>query len=352
MVLTLVPDIGWRTAGIRSAAIDPRLLPLLREIRSRATLRAAIVPLGMSYRGAWDLLGAQARLLGAPLVRMQRGRGAKLSPLAERLVAADDAARRRLDSLRPHFTVKIDATDGGAAHKLKIVASHDLLLAEYGTPLVDLVFRGSLESVRAYARGEADLAGFHLFSGPEEGEVYRTLLQPRRDRLIRFAEREQGLLLAPGNPHGVRAIADVAKYGLRFINRQRGSGTRQLIDHLLEQSRVDPADVVGYADEEFTHVAVAATIAAGRADAGVGVRAAASRFNLAFVPLGREHYWLVARQRDLDQARMKKLLKALRDGALKRIARRLTGYDVQGAGEILPVSAMLGNGIPDHAARN
>ena len=334
----LVPDVAWRTAGSEPAAIDPRVLPLLREIRSKATLRSAITPLGMSYRSAWDLLAAQARLLGTPLVRMERGRGARLAPLAERLVAADDAARAVLDPAREHLAVRVAPNE--AAAKLRVLASHDLLLAEFGAEFLDLAFRGSLESVRSFAAGEVDLAGFHLSADPEQVALYRALLQPRSDRLIRFATREQGLVVAAGNPKGVREFADIPAKRLRFVNRQRGSGTRQLIDQMLRQAEVEPSEIKGFGEEEFTHLAVGATIAAGKADAGVAVRAAATRFNLTFIPLHREHYWLVARVRDLDQARMTRFLGALRDSALKRIAKRLTGYNVSRAGEVLPLTAM------------
>ena len=334
----LVPDIAWRTAGTEPALIDERVLPLLREIHSKGTLRASIAPLGMSYRGAWDLLGAQARLLGSPLVRMERGRGARLAPLAERLLAADEAARAVLDPARERLAVRVATHE--AAGKLRVLASHDLLLAEFGSDLIDLAFRGSLESVRAFASGDADLAGFHLSPDPEQVALYRALLQPRSDRLIRFAIREQGLVLPHGNPKGVREFADIAAKHLRFVNRQRGSGTRQLIDQMLRQAGVEASEVKGFGQEEFTHLAVAATIAAGKADAGVAVRAAATRFNLSFIPLHREHYWLVARLRDLEQARMARFLGSLRDGTLKRIAKRLTGYNVSRAGEVLHLIAM------------
>ena len=334
----LIPDVAWRSAGSEPATLDARVLMLLREIRSKATLRAAIVPLGISYRGAWDLLAAQARLLGAPLVRMERGRGARLAPRAERLIAADDAARAVLAPERERLAVRVAPNE--TAGKLRVLASHDLLLAEFGADLLDLAFRGSLESVRSFAAGETDLAGFHLSTDPEQIALYRALLQPRSDRLIRFAIREQGLVLPAGNPKGVREFADIPAKRLRFVNRQRGSGTRQLIDQMLRQSHTEPAEIKGFGEEEFTHHAVAATIAAGKADAGVAVRAAATRFNLDFIPLHREHYWLVARLRDLEQARMTRLLSALRDPALKRMAKRLTGYGVSRAGEVLHLIAM------------
>src|SRR5262245_10473901 len=172
--MKLMPEIAWRSAADPGVRVDPRLLRLLREIRDRSTLRAAVVPLGMSYRGAWDLLATQARLLGAPLVKMERGRGARLAPLAEKLVAADDAARRHLES-GDTLTLNITAGESAATGKLRVAASHDLLLAEFGTPFLDLVFRGSLDSLRDYARGEVDLAGFHLSPDPEAAASYQEL---------------------------------------------------------------------------------------------------------------------------------------------------------------------------------
>mgnify|MGYP001424797916 CR=1 FL=1 len=338
--MKIEPRIAWRTAGHGGFPLDPRVLPLLREIRARSTLRAATAAVGLSYRAAWDLLSLQTRALGTALVVMERGRGARLSPLAERLVAADDAAQAQLEPAREHLAVAIDpAAPGGAL--LRLVASHDPLLAELATRAhlpVELTFRGSRESVSAFAQGSAELAGFHL--PPGDGGAYRELIRPRRDRLIRFARREQGLIVAADNPHGLRSLADVAQARLRFVNRQRGSGTRMLVDALLGESGVAPEALQGYADEEFTHAAVAATVAAGRVDAGVGVRAAAARYGLGFVPLRTELYWLVTRARALADRRFEHLLGALRGPELPRLAARLGGYDATGAGEILPVSAL------------
>jgi putative molybdopterin biosynthesis protein len=330
----LLPEVAW-SAG--DAPLDARLVPLLREIRSRATLRAAAAARSMSYRSAWDLIGGLARALGEPLVALERGRGARLTPLAERLLAADDAARATLAGVRGRLAVSVAAADRVRGAALRMCASHDLLLAELAQtlkPKPDLVFRGSLESVAAFARGEVEIAGFHLPpGGPATGSL-DDLLQARRDCLIRFAVREQGLIVARGNPKHIRRPADLAHRGVRFVNRQRGSGTRLLIDQLLRQAHVLPEAVRGYPEEEFTHAAVAASVAAGRADAGIGVRAAAARFGLDFVPLQRERYWLVARRRLLHDARLKRLLTALRGDVLPRLARRLSGYEVGGAGEV------------------
>jgi molybdate transport repressor ModE-like protein len=334
--MRLEPHIAWHAAG---RELDPRVLPLLREIRARATLRAATEAVGLSYRAAWDLLNLQARSLGAPLVLMARGRGARLSPLAERLVAADDAAEAELGTARHRLTVQVDAAPTKA--RLAFAASHDPLLGEFIAAShlpFDLTFRGSLESVAAFAHGDAEMAGFHSSAG--HAAAYRRLLAPRRDCLIRFARRQQGLIVQKGNPRGARSLADVARRGLRFVNRQRGSGTRQLVDELLRDARIAPDKLKGYADEEFTHAAVAATVAAGRAEAGVGVRAAAARFGLVFVPLREECYWLVTRKRTLAERPMERLLAALQGRTLRAMAARLTGYDVADAGAIVPLSAL------------
>lgn len=340
--MRLTPDVAWRTEERAARRLDPRLVPLLRKIRSHATLRAAVQQVGLSYRSAWDLLGAEARALGAPLVVLERGRGARLAPLAEQLLRADDEARRTLESARARLSFKVQAA--AARARLRCIASHDLLLAEFATvaalPL-ELTFRGSLDSVTALARGEADVAGFHVTLGaPASASPYLRLLKPRRDRLVRFAAREQGLIVAAGNPRKLRSLAQVAERRLRFVNRQRGSGTRALVEELLREASVAPAELRGYADEEFTHAAIAATVAAGRADAGVGVRAAAARFGLGFVPLRREQYWLAAHERTLVSPGGERILAALRTPSFERAARRLTGYDAAGAGEVVPLSAL------------
>jgi len=336
----LVPDIAWRPADRGARPLDSRLLPLLREIRDTGTLRAAVASVGLSYRGAWDLLGSHSRSLGAPLVLLQRGKGARLAPLGEALLAADDSARRLLGAARDGLAIRLQAARNAAP--LRCVASHDLLLAEFagtGATALDLSFRGSLDSVAALARGEAELAGFHVTGGGDT-LPYLRLLKPRRDRLVRFAAREQGLIVAPGNPKNLRSLRQVVAKRLRFVNRQRGSGTRALVDQLLREGSITSEELRGYGNEEFTHAAVAATIASGSADAGVGVRAAAARFRLGFVPLRRELYWLAGRERTLASPRGERLLSALRAPALGRAAKRLTGYDVSAAGEVLPLAAL------------
>jgi len=347
--MRLVPEIGWRRAGQDGARLDARLLPLLREIGRRATLRAAAAQLGISYRSAWDMLLAQSEAAGGTLVTLEQGRGAKLTPLAERLIAADEAARSQLLRLEPGLAVVLAAGERGARGRaLRVTASHDPLLAAFADEpatraelALELQFKGSADSLSEYAAGRADLAGFHVplrdASAAEERDPLLARLNPRRDRLIRFAEREQGLMLAPGNPKRVRGLSDLARKRLQFVNRQRGSGTRLLFDELLSRQGIDAAGIRGYRDEEFTHLAVAVSVAAGRADAGFGVHAAAARFGLDFVPLQREHYWFAVRARNVGDAPLERFRAGLAGRAFKRIARGFVGYDVSGAGEVCQI---------------
>ena len=267
---------------------------------------------------------------------MQRGRGARLTRLGSRLLRADEQLRKAVEPLRARFELK-PAPSGGAA--LRLTASHDPLLAQFcerfAVPaglVADVTFRGSEDCLALFSRGATELAGFHL-----EGFDIRRFVQSGRDALIRFAERDQGLMVAHGNPKRLASMADVARSHARFVNRQRGSGTRRLIDRLLSDAGVAPEQIRGYATEEYTHRAVAATVAAGGADVGFGVHAAAAELGLDFVPVLQERYWLAARLRTLETPTMQRLLEALAGKPLSRIGRKFAGYDLRGVGDVVNV---------------
>jgi molybdate transport repressor ModE-like protein len=348
--MRLVPTLVWADGG--GAALDPRLLPLLRAIGGTGSLTAAVAACGISYRAAWGLLRDCRPRFGEPLVLLERGRGARLSAMAQRLLRADAMAASRLAPLLPALAVEVGVTtiaaERGAAAKLRIAASHDLALAQLAhDPAdglhLDVAFMGSLNALAAYADGRADVAGFHVPTGDwpaRDREPFLRGLNARRDMLMRFVEREQGLILPRGNPAQVRHLADIATRGLRFINRQRGSGTRLLIEQLLAREGVAPAALIGYANEEFTHPAVAATVASGGADAGFGLRAAAAEHRLAFVPLVREHYCLAVRRRDAGGAAIARLTAWLEGAAFARLVRGLPGYRAAGAGTLFGVDAL------------
>ena len=341
--MKLRADIVWRTGDAGGAQLDPRILVLLHEIRRHGTLRAAALDIGVSYRAAWGQLLDTGVLLGAPLVEMRRGRGARVTQLGENLLRADENVRREMEPLRARFEVAIGRTADPASVPLRLAASHDPLLAEFcgrvalpSRLLSEVSFRGSQDSLALYARGGADIAGFHVTIG-ESSHGLKKSLRPARDRLVRFVDREQGLIVARGNPLKLANLADVARTHARFVNRQRGSGTRLIVDRLLARHRLSAERIRGYTTEEYTHVAVAAVIAAGRADVGMGVRAAAAQLDLGFIPVLRERYWLVLSHRTLASAAGQRVIAALKGKAFVRIARKFVGYSFDLAGTLASV---------------
>jgi putative molybdopterin biosynthesis protein len=354
--MRIVPTLAWHLESESGPSLDPRLVPLLRAIAARKSLYAAVAACGISYRAAWGLLRDHQARLGAPLVQLQRGRGARLEAAGEALLSAHAAATQRLARVMPALAVELGGASAAKTRRqiagVRVAASHDICLAALRDALptsarlrLDVSFTGSLGALRLFAEGQADVGGFHLPAQARSAKArdlapFLRWLRPRRDRLIRFVDREQGLIVAHGNPQRVRGIADIARKQLRFVNRQRGSGTRLLIDRILAEANLSPESVKGYANEEFTHAAVAATVAAGAADAGFGLRAAASEYGLAFVPQLRERYYLAVRAADLESPSIVRLIEVLRSVMFTRLAGRLPGYDPTAAGTVLGIEAL------------
>ena len=194
---------------------------------------------------------------------------------------------------------------------------------------------GSLGGLTALRDGLCHVAGSHLLD-PETGgytlPYVDRLLTGREVSVVRLVHREQGLIVAPGNPTGTTSIEDVADRGLRYVNRQRGAGTRVLFDHELAQRSISPDAIVGYEREEHTHLAVAAAVAAGRADCGLGVLAAARAFGLGFVPVAHEPYDLVF---DPDPI-LDPLWTLLESESFRRAVTDLGGYDTTEMGRRIP----------------
>lgn len=361
--MAFAPSLAW-TLGDPPVAVDRRLLPLLIAIDERRSLAAAVAHCQLSYRSAWGLLRDYARMLDAPLVDLQRGRGAVLSALGLHLVRTERRAAEHLAPMLAQFATELSPPVPRARRKpartqVRIAASHDLALAALRDRLaradglqLELSFMGSLHALEAFAAGSVAIAGFHvpLLTGAApvtaapmfDAAPFRHLLRVRRDRLLHFVEREQGLMLPRGNPARVRNFRDLATRGLRFVNRQRGSGTRLLVEQLLQRDGVPAARIAGYATEEFTHPAVAATVACGGADAGFGLRAAAAAYGLAFVPLVRETYFLAVRAVALRQPSIQALITELRAPEFRQPLLQLPGYRSARAGEVATIG-VLGN---------
>jgi len=293
---------------------------LLHAIGEAPRVGSAARALGLSYRGAWGKLVRAERLLGVPLVDRVKGHGSRLTDAGAALAAAgrrfERAAARRLEAPTHAFGEALAALLGPREPVLRMAASHDLLLqavlADGGDARWNVRFVGSERALEALSAGDAELAGFHLPEPlPPASERPAVFADPRC-----FAEavmhREQGLIVARGNPRRVKDVVDLARSGLRFVNRQRGAGTRAWFDRLLRERGLSAAQIAGYEREEFTHYAVAASVAAGLADAGFGLRAAAVQLDLGFVPIGTERYFVAGARGLRAQPSVRTLLQELR----------------------------------------
>jgi putative molybdopterin biosynthesis protein len=352
--MRLIPALTWMMEEGTEAVLDARLVPWLEAIAATGSLAAAVTERRMSYRAAWGLLRDCERDFGAPLVQLQRGRGAQLADAGAQLLRAQRTAEQRLTRILPSLALDLGAAPrrrgrmrvGGlvvvASHDLALAALRDVLPSTAGLKLL-LSFMGSLHALQQFAEGRADVAGFHVALGarnPRDMAPFRQWLDLRRDRLIRFVDREQGLILPRGNPARVRSFKDIARKRLRFVNRQTGSGTRLLIDRIMAEEGLRPEALSGYTQEEFTHPAIAATVASGGADAGFGLRAAAAERGLAFVPLLQERYFLAVRKSNLGAAGIATLLQCLRGSAFVRLAGGFPGYDPAQAGTVTTIDTL------------
>lgn len=236
----------------------------------------------------------------------------------------------------------------GAEHPVVILGSHDIALetltkiAERDRPTYAPVAIGSLDGLVALRQGLADIAGCHLFD-VEAGEYnlpfIRHLFPDRPMEVVTLVHREQGLIVAEGNPLGIRDVEDLARPQVRIVNRNPGSGTRSWLDHRLREVGIPHEAVSGYDVEVPTHRAVAEAVASGVAGTGLGIRAAAIEAGLGFVPLFTERYDLVMNADRVDDPEVRRLLDALCGTPFRKEVGRHGGYDMTHTGdeEMIPV---------------
>ena len=329
--------------------------PVERAVHGRDELPLK-VRFAMAGPPAWAgaLVAAQHRLLDAQrrtqkerseTAQRKRDPGAWL--LAEAHRRQTDAAIAWLQSCAAVLPARPRcARDTSEPTTLVAVGSDDPLLEMIGRLAVtrhpELHFSteaaGSLAGLVALRDQRADLAGIHLLdvdSGEYNVPFVKHLLPEEPIILLHLAQREQGLMVAAGNPKEIHHLRDLVRPGVRMINRQRGAGTRLLLHHRLRQARIDPHAIAGYAAEAPTHGAVAAAIAASAADAGPGIRAVAQAWGLEFIPLGYERYDLAIPRAVYESKRLRPLLEVMHQKAVRRTAETMTGYDVSRMSDIV-----------------
>ena len=342
------------------ALIRNPLLDLLQAVSAQGSISAAARALGLSYRHVWGELKRWEGELGQPLIVWEKGQAARLSEFGAKLLLAERQVQARLlpqiEALRADLERAFAIAFDDSVHVLSFHASHDEALAALGDEAragglhLDVRFTGSVDAIRALNEGRCTLAGFHVrlpavpgsrLSSSHSQRTYKPLLRPGLHKLIGFARRSQGLIVARGNPLRLRGLFDLARPGVRFVNRARGTGTRVVLDELLGELGVAPSAIHGYAVDEPSHAAVAQAVATGQADAGFGIEASARSRGLDFVPLVEEAYFLACLKSTLEQPATRALLAVLRTAQWQQRLAQLPGYAPMQSGEVLSMSRVL-----------
>ncbi|MBU0490512.1 MAG: GntR family transcriptional regulator [Chloroflexi bacterium] len=291
------------------------------------------------------VVGAVPAAAGIPLRR------ATLVHQAEAFFLETLAAGYDLDEVEQAIGLALDrwralaqepALSAGSA--LRFAGSHDpavsLIAAQFpriaGCDL-QVAYAGSLGGLMTLALGDADMAGCHLWDAESDSynaPFVQRLLPGRRVALLTLAHRRLGLIVPPGNPAGLTDLPDLARPGQRFVNRQRGAGTRVWLDAQLHRRALDPARIAGYDDEQRTHSQVAQAVAEGRADVGLGVQAAALAYGLDFVLLTTERYDLVIPAEAWESPGVRALACWLATAEARNAIADLGGYDTHDTGRV------------------
>jgi putative molybdopterin biosynthesis protein len=330
-----------------SPLIRNPLLDLLHAVEESGSISGAARSLALSYRHVWGELKRWENELGHELIVWEKGQAARLTEFGMKLLWAERQAQARLspqiEALRADLERAFAVAFDDAAHVLTLYASHDDALtalrahaaAQHQLHL-DIRFTGSVDAIRALNEGRCVMAGFHTAHQPGQGSLaertYKPLLKPGLHKIIGFARRTQGLMVAKSNPLGLRSLQDLQRTGARFANRALGTGTRVLLDELLAQAALGVHDITGYAHTEPSHAAVAQAVAGGQADTGLGIEAAARARGLDFVPLLEEDYHLVCLKSALDEPAVQALCRVLQSADWQHELLQLPGYQLAAPG--------------------
>lgn len=231
-------------------------------------------------------------------------------------------------------------------HTLIMIGSHDNTIDVLANELKRYDSRihlsssnvGSLGGLMAIRRGQTHLAGSHLLD-TENGEYNYSYIERYLKgipvRLVQLVYRQQGLLIAPGNPKSLRGVEDLCRTDVTYVNRQAGAGTRILLDYSLQQKGISPSDIQGYDQEEFTHMAVAVNVLSGRADAGMAIFASARALGLDFIPVSEERYDLVIPESSWEDEKVQLLMEIVTSLSFRQMVTDMGGYDAESSGKVV-----------------
>ncbi|GEM_PF-105840 len=366
-VYTQIADHVRGQVALRKLRAGDRLPPIRELARllqvDPGTVARAYLELGrdgtvISRRGGGSFVSAGGTG-GGHAAEQRRSR---LSLVAERAVLEAMGLGFTVEEIETAFTLRLAEwreratspvmkkakASGRRGAEIRFAGSHDLaveLLASHLAsthPDVHLTTRfvGSLSGLVALECRDADIAGSHLIdddTGQFNIPFVRRVMPGEAVVVMNLMQRVQGLMVAPGNPKHIVGIEDLRRSDITFVNRQKGSGTRILLDSRMLRAHIPAAEIKGYQREETTHMAVATLVAQGQADTGLGAQSAASVAGLDFIPLLKERYDLIALQEDFERPALRKLQEVVQQESFKNMLRSIPGYDVSETGKIMTV---------------
>ncbi|MBS7806565.1 substrate-binding domain-containing protein [Variovorax sp. PCZ-1] len=344
---------NFNPSKAQQGGLSNPMIAMLQTVAQHGSILAASKALGLSYRHVWGELKRWEKELGQPLLVWERGQAAQLTAFAQRLIYAEAQALARLapqiEALQAELERGLALAFDPSAHVIALHASHDEALSRLRVHAaksklhLDVNFTGSLDALRALNDGRCLVAGFHTRLPAQADSLasrtYKPLLIPGQHKILGFVQRSQGLIVAKGNPLKIKSLADVAKRGLRFVNRPAGTGTRVLLDELLAEQGIAKSAITGYKKSEPSHQAAALAVAQGIADVALGIEAAAQ--GQAFVPLVQERYALVCHAQALDDPAVQLLAKQLKSAAWLKELSAMVGYLPLQSGKVLKMTETL-----------
>ncbi|CAN1505644.1 COG1910 Periplasmic molybdate-binding protein/domain [Burkholderiaceae bacterium] len=323
MKLLIQPTLLLKTPNYHQRSLDlTHIGNLLKSVEQGKTLAAAAKDLNVSYRTVWNELKEAEQELGCKFLDRIKGHGSRITPAGRLLISSLE----RLDLQLAGETQRL-ADDIGMKLANHIKKKFDqFIFCSSNDPLIELISpkfdeiefetMGSGHALDRLLEEKASIAGFHV-SDPQEIKGIQDHLQRRNLTVVPLMQRVQGLILAKRNPLKIKSVRDLARPEVRFINRQKGAGTRLLLDRLLEREGLKTKQIKGYAHEEFTHNAIATSILAGQADAGMGLQYIAKEYGLHFIPIETETFYLAMKPQLRENKTIRAFIKSVQNHSNK-----------------------------------
>ena len=299
-----------------------QIAKILKTIQVDGSLISCALTMNLSYRTLWDLIRGAEEILSFPLLKKTKGRGSILTNQAEQLLNLLEEINGQSDLIKQEIESKVVQSIKNISNikletfKPRIFMSNDPLLEDFLKSYQGVEFKAmsSSQALERLMNRECEIAGFYV---DEEQSIQEVRTQLSNDNLIAIPVmiRIQGIILAKGNPWRIKKIQDLARPEIRFINRQKGTGSRLYVEQLLQKTGLDSGRIHGLSEEEFTQIAVAYAVISGVADAGMGLQYIAQASGLDFIALSQETYFLAMNASMSKRHLTKDLIKKLRSKA-------------------------------------